>query len=98
MAEIYTVGVEITQGTVRRMHSSVAFQGIVPGVVRVKRILTWYEVPTEYEEKFYLLEDNPEYKDELWVEYFYTNANDDGIPEHELYLPINLFVNHTTIL
>ena len=99
MGEIYTADVQITQGTVWRIHSSNAFQGITPGVVCVKRILTWCEVPTECADKYYLLEYTPEYRDEVWIEYFYMkNGNDDDIPEHELYLPIELFVNHTTIL
>lgn len=98
MAEIYTVEVQITQGTIRRIYPSLAFQDIVPGTVRVKRILTWYEIPTENVEKFYLLEDNPEYKNELWVGYFYVDDGNGDTSEYDLYLPIGMFVNHTTTL
>jgi hypothetical protein len=96
MRETYYVQVGIQAGMKLRIHPSEAFAGITAGVVEVDKVLTWYEVPTECVEKYYLLEDVPQYKEELWVQYHYTQ-DDYHTPDTDLYLPISLFVNHTTI-
>lgn len=88
----------------RRIHPSFGFMGIVDGKITVKNICHYNDIPDRENatDGWFDGAEDDELKNATWVCYHYdANQNiptEDVDPEHDWWMPLEIFVDHVTCL